>query len=92
MTPEMPIERYRRLALASLKKKKYAAAVEHWKEAQTAKNLCARLVPRKVCCVQCLENWLLHEALKDGKSRDEFVLLAENLNNWFTLEIQGESP
>ena len=91
MTPEMPIERYRRLALGSLKKKKYAAAVEHWKAAQVAKNLCAKLVPRTVCCVQCLKNWLLHEALKDDKSRDEFLFLAENLDNWFTHEIQGES-
>lgn len=91
MTTELPIERYRRLTLASLKKKKYAAAMEHWKEAQTAKNFCARITPNTACCAQCLENWLLREALKGDKSRDEFLPLAESLNKWFALKMQSES-
>ena len=89
MATELPNERSAREAIAAVKNGNFEEAVEKWKLAQVANNLCARHAPRKVCCAKCLENWLLHLAL-ESEDPGEYAEWARELNRW-ALESTGNS-
>ena len=91
MATELPNQRYAREAVAAVKNGDFEEAVEKWKLAQVANNVCAKHTPRRVCCAQCLENWLLHLALA-SENPDEYAKLARDLNHWVLVTTGNGRP
>jgi len=89
MAPELPSQRYARLAADAVEEGEFMVAVEYWKSARTADNVCATHAPRRVCCAQCLENRLLHQALAGGADADRFKRLAGDLRTWLDRGMAG---